>query len=398
MHGSVAVKRDGTVSEWGLFRSVNGAPVSQKFPVPVRGLTAVQAVALAAGDKRSLALTNDGIVWEWGAFRITDAIRLPRLGPHQVSGLVGAKAVSTGGAGALALRDNGTVWQWSEPSSPVEVSGLGDVVAITMASHFNVAVNVALKADGTVWEWSGESAPLPVSDLTGVTAIAAADTLRLALKSDGTVWEWIGESAPTQVNGLSGVVAVSVGLRWDFWDGPYPSPCLALRSDGTVWKWSRGEALTEVRGLPGVVAVSAGEMGVALKRDGTVWEWNWGPNLPTMPVQVGGLGRIVALAAGSTSAFSNWDPPEAHRLALKEDGTVWAWGDNRFGQLGDGTTGYRSSPVQVGGLIDVTAISAAAVSSEFGTLPASLAVKRDVRCGHGDSRSSVGLTGRSRYS
>ncbi|MCD4822962.1 MAG: hypothetical protein K8R11_13150, partial [Methanococcoides sp.] len=46
-----------------------------------------------------------------------------------------------------------------------------------------------------------------------------------------------------------------------------------------------------------------------------------------------------------------------HTIALKTDGTVWAWGHNRFGQIGDGTTTYRSSPVQVAGLADVAAIA-----------------------------------------
>ena len=357
MYRSVAVKRDGTVSEWGL---------GQATPISVSGLTAVQTVS------PNLALTNDGAVWGWGGY--APAIRLPRVAPEQVNGVTGVKAVATGGPGVLAVTDQGSVWEWSERSRPIEVGGLRDVVTIAMGSHYNIA----LRGDGTVWEWSGESAPLQVSDLAGVATIAATEDIRLAVKGDGTVWQWSSESTPTQVSGLSGVVAVSVGLRWDFFDGPYPSFCLALKSDGTVWRWAKGVVPAQVRGLNGVAAIFAGETGIALKSDGTVWEWNWeGSNLPTMPVPVSGLTGVVAVAAGSTSAFSGWESPAAYGLALKEDGTVWAWGDNRFGQLGDGTTTNRKSAVQVGGLRDVAAITAAAVSSEFGTLPVSLAVRRD---------------------
>ena len=373
MYTSAAARRDGTVWEWGQFGSVYATAVIQPVPVPVDGLAAVQAVAMAAGDKRGLTLTADGTVWEWGSFRIMDEIRRSRLGPHEVTGVLDATAVAAGGPGALALNRNGSVWQWSEPSKPVEVAGLTDVAAIAMGSRHNMA----LKADGSVWEWSGEPVPAPVSGLTGVKSIAAAGALRLALKSDGTVWEWYDQSAPAQVNGLAGIVSVSVGLRWAFWDGAYPSPSLALRSDGTVWKWDTGNGPQQVVGLSEVSAISAGETGVALKRDGTVWKWNWGPELPVMPVQVSGLDSIVAVTAGSTSMFLNWNPPEPHGLALKQDGTVWAWGDNRFGQLGDGTNDYRAAPVQVGGLTDVAAIAAAAVDVGFGTLPTSLAVKRD---------------------
>ncbi|MEI2724392.1 MAG: hypothetical protein V9H26_12930 [Verrucomicrobiota bacterium] len=64
------------------------------------------------------------------------------------------------------------------------------------------------------------------------------------------------------------------------------------------------------------------------------------------PVQVNGLIGITAIAAGSN-----------HSLFLKSDGTVWACGSNSSGQLGDGTNTNRSSPVQVIGLTGITAIS-----------------------------------------
>ncbi|MGE5799889.1 MAG: hypothetical protein ACM337_06135 [Syntrophaceae bacterium] len=92
------------------------------------------------------------------------------------------------------------------------------------------------------------------------------------------------------------------------------------------------------------------------KSDGTVWAW--GNNASGQlgdgttidrysPVAVSGLTGVTAVAAGG-----------AHSLALKNDGTVWAWGSNTSGQLGDGTTSDRLTPVQVGGLSGVTAIAA----------------------------------------
>ena len=87
---------------------------------------------------------------------------------------------------------------------------------------------------------------------------------------------------------------------------------------------------------------------VALKNDGTVWAWgrnNYGQlgdgttTDSDTPVQAGGsspLSGIIAIAAG-----------ESHTLALKNDGTVWAWGRNYYGQLGDGTTTDSDTPVQV---------------------------------------------------
>ncbi|RKG48667.1 kelch-like protein [Corallococcus sp. AB011P] len=97
---------------------------------------------------------------------------------------------------------------------------------------------------------------------------------------------------------------------------------------------------------------------LALKQDGTVWAWGsngygqLGDGTTTnrlTPVQVQGLTGVVALTADG-----------AHSLALKHDGTVWAWGYNGKGQLGDGTLTTQFTPVQVQGLTGVAALSAGA--------------------------------------
>ena len=106
-----------------------------------------------------------------------------------------------------------------------------------------------------------------------------------------------------------------------------------------------------------IVAISAGdEHALALANDGTVWSWgkntygqlgNGTTTTTLRPIQVESLSGIIAISAG-----------EAHSLALCEDGTVWAWGDNASGQLGDGTITTRTQPVQVLNLTDVIAVSA----------------------------------------
>ena len=112
-----------------------------------------------------------------------------------------------------------------------------------------------------------------------------------------------------QVNGLQSVNAIAAG-------GSHP---VAVKSDGTVERWGDN---------------SDGQLG-----DGTTTD-------SSSPVQVTGLSGIIAVAAGADDT-----------IALKSDGTVWAWGDNSDGQLGDGTTTDSSSPVQVTGLSGVAAIT-----------------------------------------
>jgi alpha-tubulin suppressor-like RCC1 family protein len=134
---------------------------------------------------------------------------------------------------------------------------------------------------------------------------------------------------------------------------------LALKNDGTVWAWGLnyyGELgnnsttdspipvqvsnLTNMR----AIAVFCGFYSLALKNDRTVWAWGnnskgqLGNNSTTdshIPVQVSNLTNVIAIAGGYE-----------HSLALKSDGTIWAWGNNFYGQLGNNTTTNSSVPVQ----------------------------------------------------
>lgn len=113
-------------------------------------------------------------------------------------------------------------------------------------------------------------------------------------------------------------------------------------------------------GLTGIVSVSAGgdqleAHSLALKNDGTVWAWgsniygalgNGNTTASTTPVKALVLTSITAIAAGG------W-----HSVALKSDGTVWTWGWNTDGQLGDGTVVDKSTPAQISGLSDVKEIA-----------------------------------------
>ena len=145
---------------------------------------------------------------------------------------------------------------------------------------------------------------------------------------------------------------------------------LALKDDGTVWAWGDNsqyrlgdgtfviyrETPVQVRDLSGGVEVGAGGAhSLALRDDGTVWAWGYnnhgqlGDGATTdrhTPVQVRDLSGVVSISSGG------W-----HSLALRDDGTVWAWGWNEFGQLGDGTTTDRYSPVQVQNLSGVVSVA-----------------------------------------
>ena len=112
-----------------------------------------------------------------------------------------------------------------------------------------------------------------------------------------------------------------------------------------------------VLGMDSVIAAAAGSAAnLALKSDGTVWAWGTnalgelgnGTVTPSAaPLQIAGLSGVTAVASGELDGY-----------ALKSDGSVWAWGDNQYGEVGDGTLTTRLSPVQVSGLTSVVALSA----------------------------------------
>jgi alpha-tubulin suppressor-like RCC1 family protein len=398
-------------------RVAAATPASQQQVAATEGVASmsgpaqpfVTAPKIAAGSIDNVALKADGTIWVWGRFH--------GFAPLQVGGPLGAlPVVAIAGPAdppfALALTRDGAVWTWSMQSSGsagilqpvVGVGGTGTLTGVTALAPGVASHSMVLKSDGTVLAWGQNEAgalgngsttysatPVPVQGpggiglLDDVSAVARGGNHSLALKSDGTVRAWGGNAAgqlgnhgvvdsavPVQVVGaggtgfLSGVTAVAAGTDFS----------LALKGDGTVWAWGGnvdgmlGNNGTDPSPYPvqvagpggagvlsGVTAISAGRHhALALKNDGTVWAWGANADgtlgndstVPSrFPVQV-----VGPMGAGVLSGITAVSGGAQHSLALKGDGSVWAWGYNS-GELGNPPPapgfGWSLVPVQVRG-------------------------------------------------
>jgi alpha-tubulin suppressor-like RCC1 family protein len=345
---TVYVKPDGSVLAWGnntAGQLGNGTTDQSTVPVPVStagGLPSITAVAV--GDNHTVALGIDGSVWAWGdnsSGQLGDGTTDQSTVPVPVStagGLPGITAIAAGGNHTVALGIDGSVWAWGDNSS----GQLGDGTNTNRLS------------------------PVQVSNLSNVIAIAAGHDHTVTLKNDNTVWTCgnnssgqLGDGTKTnrlssvQVSSLTGLLAIAAGFDYT----------IVLRNDNTVWTCGNNSSgqlgdgtkttrlsPVQVSSLSNVIAIAAGfdisgnEHSVALKDDGTVWAWgnnsngqlgDGGTTPSNTRVEVSGLSGIIAIAAGYDCT-----------VALKTDNTVWAWGSNINGQLGDGTTDEKHIPVQ----------------------------------------------------
>lgn len=170
-----------------------------------------------------------------------------------------------------------------------------------------------------------------------------------------------------KVNGLSDIVQIDGGWQHT----------VALKNDGTVWTWgvnysgqlgygplASSPLAVQVQGLSDIVMIAAGyNYSMALSSNGRLYAW--GDNSSG---QLGLGGSAVGTAVGSPQliSISNVIYISAgvnHSLAVKSDGTVWAWGRGDFGQLGIITTDNQASPVQVNGLYDIVEVAASRMAS-----------------------------------
>ena len=299
------------------------------------------------------AIKSDGTLWTWGGNNkgqqgVND--RTNRSSPVQVgSDTTWKNTITTSGANSTraAIKTDGTLWVWgmgekgtlglnqphnTEYSSPVQVPGTTWKMISTGDSK-----TAAVKTDGTLWMWgSGTYGELGQNDRTSRSSpvqipgttwdyVHVGYEAQYGIKTNGTMWSWgsnyngaLGQNqAPAQLARVSSPVQIP-GTTWKMADGGNLGYTLALKTDGTMWGWGYND-----KGVLGNNSSS-----------------DTGTPRYSSPVQV----------PGTTWSFVACDTSKSN-YALKTDGTLWSWGYQYHGQLGQnqGGEGNRSSPTQIPG-------------------------------------------------
>ncbi len=395
---TLALKTDGSLWAWGDNRAGQlGDASTTESVIPKQigtGFTtiAINTTAYSYDTSYNVALKADGSLWAWGnnnVGQLGDGTTMPSLLPKQIGS--GFTAASAGGRHTVALKADGSLWAWGSNNwgqlGEEDVSwrllpesvGTGYSAISAGSAH-----SLALKIDGSLWAWGagalgdgstqGSSLPKQIVS-SGFSSIAAGSGYSLALTPEGNLWAWgtpfnldVGYIfkilLPSQVD--TGYRAVSTTEFFD-WDIDFPkfvSHIVAVKTDASLSEWYSDNSQI-IESIPGNFSVvsAGGRHTLALKSDGSLWAWGQNSsgqlgdgsfNDSKTPQQIGT--DFKAIASGSK-----------HSLGLKNDGSLWAWGNNDYGQLGDGSKTTSLVPKLIG-----TGFSKISSSYEF-----NLALKND---------------------
>lgn len=352
----VGLKENGSLWAWGNNRNTS----------PTQIETDTTWIAISSGAARSIGIKADLSLW------------LINSGSTQQLDNGQWKKVSKGNFTDYGIKMDGSLWKWTNSSTtPIQVGSDTDWKNLD-CSHLNHGLFV--KNNGTLWVAGintfgqlGDSSILNKNTLVQIgTAnnwekVIAGYNYSLALKTNRSLWGW-GRNQHAQFGNNKNKNVPQPIDTTTHWrtatssNGSRSGHTLAINEDGTLWAWGQnndgqlGNGTTYTHAiLPIQVStdttwnsISNGFFfSVATKTDGTLW--TWGRNgrgqlglgsfifKKTMPTQVGTDSTWNMVSAGTEFV-----------LALKNNGTLWAWGYNYNGQLGDGTTTTRHTPIQIG--------------------------------------------------
>lgn len=339
---TIAIKQDGALWAWGRNYELQfgqGYPAVSESNIPVVSRALINWQSIVGGGYHSIGIKQDGTLWGWGDNRhgqLGNGTRYSFIAPYQVGADNNWRAISTKEFHCLAIKQDGTLWTWGRNSE----GQLGD----STITERTIPTQIA---KGTKW-----------------LNISAGYDHSLGIKQDGSLWAW-GHN-PNRELGVDFFMEfitiprqVGTAINWKSISAGFFSS-MGIKEDGTLWGWGNnvlgqlGDGTSNnIKTVPVQIGAATNwkevAMGnfhtLAIKQNGTIWAWGNndsgeigdGTNIRKLvPTQVGTANDWVAISAN-----------EHYSLAIKQNGTIWAWGNNQYGQLGDGTNTNKNVPTLI---------------------------------------------------
>ncbi|MCF8423809.1 MAG: T9SS type A sorting domain-containing protein [Bacteroidia bacterium] len=413
---SLAIKTDGTLWAWGdNSTGAVGDGTNTDKNVPTQIGIATNWNKITAGRYHSLATKTDGTLWAWGDNfygTLGDGTNTDKNVPTQIGTATNWSKITAGDGYNHAIRTDGTLWAWganggslgdgtnTNKNAPAQIGS-----ATPFSENFTTASPPSLPAgwstnDANFWHtvtsnsnaggitpelrwlyysntngaWNANLPVINASSNTNLTlsfksmidnydATTYPFTLSLQSSPDNLNWttQWTlsptGTAnvaattiSPINLNSLAG--NSTVYLRFQFTGSAYGCDAWYIDDIEVTCSSNNWSKISD-----------GGGHALAIKTDGSLWTWgqnNYG--------QIGDgtyINKNVPVQIGNAT---NWDKIEAgynHSLAIKTDGTLWAWGDGGYGQLGDGTFFGKWIPVQIVTATNLSQITAMGSNTTF---------------------------------
>jgi alpha-tubulin suppressor-like RCC1 family protein/sugar lactone lactonase YvrE len=307
-------------------------------------------ISYDTGISHTAAVKRDGTLWTWGSNaygQLGNGVPTSALLPTRVGSGTDWLTVACGANHTVAIKGNGELWAWGNNDS-------GQV------------------GNGT-WGLNPVTAPVRIGTDTDWASVGGGHTHTLAIKRNGELWAWgnnangrlgdgttVSRTTPTRIGTDSDWASVAGAL----------SHSLGIKRGGALFAWggnangqlgigsqSDQPAPAQVMvGAGGWKAIAcAGSSSIGVMQDGSLWTWGLNSS-----GQLGDGATWQRTAPGRLGLDSDWaavGSGGSHQAAVKSDGTLWTWGANPYGQLGDGTTTTSTVPVRFGNATDYVSVA-----------------------------------------
>ncbi|MFC7774812.1 RCC1 domain-containing protein [Flavobacterium sp. GCM10027622] len=351
---------------------------------------------ISTGGIHTIGIRDGGTLWSWGRnnsgqLGTGQNSSTINLLPKQIGTESNWLKISAGNAHNLAIKANGTLWAWGRNSdgqvgigsnastfnTPQQIGTDTDWAFISAGDEFSLAI----KTNGTLWAWGDNAfgqlgdtstddrnSPVQIGTATNWASVSAGTQHALGLKVNGELWAWGTNNTARFSTTLPAFSYVPIQMGTDTdWSKVVASRDhgAALKTNGTFWTWGSnatgqlGDGTTvdkttpiNIASLNGAIKIAKGHQHtLVIKNDGTIW--SWGGNASGQL----GIGTPLSPAPSPTlnptqeNTFNNtWiyiDSKITHTAAIRSDGTLYTWGANLWGQLGDNSQTAKSAPVNV---------------------------------------------------